>query len=159
MDYATQVACWKRLCLLEDTGDGFSGCDYWRDHVFAWSVAEESWPFETVVGYKGGEKTYELLQVRLDADQQSEEYRQAYEMVWRTLTRSSMQKLDRAKGLTHSVHLGVLWDENLGKDRVPGTFGELLRYGTVHFRQKRESIVQMETPRPSVTMKKGLLEP
>jgi hypothetical protein len=78
--------------------------------------------------------------------------------VWRVLRKSSVQKVTRGKNLTHSIHVGPLWDENPGTDCLPGTFGELLRYGSVHFRQKREEVVTLEPKRPKVTMTKGLLE-
>jgi hypothetical protein len=54
--------------------------------------------------------------------------------------------------------VGSLWDENEGTDCLPGTFGELLRYGGVRFRQTREEVVTTEPKRPKVTMRKGLLE-
>jgi hypothetical protein len=43
-------------------------------------------------------------------------------------------------------------------DAMPGTLGELLRYGTVYLRQRREGIERMVTPRLSRTWKKGVLE-
>ena len=74
------------------------------------------------------------------------------------LAKSSVQKTTRAKNLTHSKHLGALWDENPGDDCLPGTFGELLRYGAENFRQTREEVVQMSPPEPKKRLRKGLLE-
>lgn len=102
-----------------------------------------------------------LLALRRDSDKNSEEYRKAEEFVWFLLTKTCMQKVSHAAMLTVSPHLGTLWDmpENEGKDRAPGTFGELLRYGSVHFRQKRESVPRIPAPKPEMTWKKGLFEP
>lgn len=165
-EYITQVICWRRLCSLQDAGDGFSCVDYWQTHIFGFHVREENWGGETIVGFAGsGRKMYDLLSLRVAAandgakDTDSQEYKEAYKLVWRILTRSSMQKITHGKDLTYSVHLGTLWDENPGRDCGVGTFAELLRYGTVHFRQTRESIVKMETVRPKLTIKKGVLEP
>jgi hypothetical protein len=147
--------------MLEDAGDGFSCTDYWQNHVLCIDVME-NWGAETVVGFaSGGKGIFELLTMKRDDNTSSDQYKKAEEMVWRMLTRSSMQKITHGKGLTNTVALGVIWDmkENEGKDREPGTFAELLRYGSVHFRQKRERIVTMEAEKAPKTMKKGVLEP
>ncbi|KAJ7887512.1 hypothetical protein B0H14DRAFT_1235306 [Mycena olivaceomarginata] len=162
MEYITQVLCWTRLTMLEDAGDGFSCADYWQNHVLCIDVLQESWGAEAVVGFaSGGKGIMDPLSVKLSSDKGSEQYKQAEKLVWRLLTRSSMQKITHGKGLTNTVALGILWDmkENEGKDREPGTFAELMRYGSVHFRQKRERIVTMAAQKPSMTMKKGVLEP
>ncbi|KAL6702227.1 hypothetical protein J3F84DRAFT_357126 [Trichoderma pleuroticola] len=70
-----------------------------------------------------------------------------------------MQKITHGKNFTHSVHLGTLWDENPGKDCKEGPFGEFLRYGTVRFRQTRETIVSKEATKAKALFEKGVLEP
>lgn len=159
VEYITQILCWARICMLEDTGDGFDGTEHWQNNFLIWDVLPENWAGELTLGFVGcGQKMYDLLSLPLDTDQNSEEYREAYNFVWRLLTKSSMQKITHAKNLTISPHLGVLWDENPGKDCRPGTFGELLRYGTVHFEQTRKEIEYVKAPKPPTTMKKGVLE-
>lgn len=147
--------------MLEGTPDDpFSGSDYWQTHVMAIAVQKENWAAETVLGYENfGHRLVDLLKVRVDSDPESEQYKEAYKLVWRLLTGSSMQKISRGKDLVHSTSPGVLWDENPHWLSMPGTFGELLRYGAAHFRQKREDIALMEPKRSKVTLKKGLLEP
>lgn len=159
MEYITQVLAWKRLCMLEDAGDGFSGSDYWQNNVYCFDVLKEDWAAEGEIGYDG-ENLFNLLTLSRDGDKASEQYLEAEKMVWRLLTQASMQKVTHGKGLIKGVSLGTLLDrpENEGIDRAPGTFMELLRYGAVHFRQKRESIVQMQTQKAAHTIKKGLLE-
>ncbi|KAJ7261368.1 hypothetical protein B0H12DRAFT_350591 [Mycena haematopus] len=162
MEYITQVLCWTRLTMLEDAGDGFSCSDYWQNHVLCIDVLQENWGAEAVVGFAlGGQALFEPLSMKRDGEKSSEKYKKAEELVWRMLTRSSMQKITHGKGLTNTVALGVFWDkeENEGKDREPGTFAELMRYGSVHFRQKRESIVTMAATKPPKTLKKGVFEP
>ncbi|KAJ7261369.1 capsule polysaccharide biosynthesis protein [Mycena haematopus] len=162
MEYLTQVVCWTRLTMLEDAGDGFSCSDYWQNHVMCIDVLQETWGAEALVGFMlGGPAIFEPLSMKRDGDESSEKYKKAEELVWRMLTRSSMQKVTHSKGLTHTVALGVLWDkeENESKDHEPGTFAELMRYGSVHFRQKRESIVTMAATKPPKTLKKGVFEP
>ncbi|KAL7949482.1 hypothetical protein V8C42DRAFT_311026 [Trichoderma barbatum] len=86
------------------------------------------------VGFDGtGQKMFDLLSLKRDIDPESEEYKKAYELVWRLLSKSSMQKITPAKNMTHYVHLRTLWDEDPGKDCEEGTFAELLRHGTVRF--------------------------
>jgi hypothetical protein len=145
--------------MLEND-DGFSGVDYWMNNVLIWDVLPENWGGEATLGFPGsGEKMFKLFSTHRDIDPTSEQYQEAYTFVWRLLTQSSLQKITHGKNLTNSVHLGVLWDENKGKDAEPGTFAELFRYGTVHFEQTRPEISYVEAPRPQKTLKKGLLEP
>lgn len=166
VEYVTQVVAWSRVCMLEDAGDGFSGADYWRDNVLAFDSRKEDWPAETVLGFAGsGQRLFDILSLPLgdggDGDGDPELRRQAEEVVWRILATGSMQKISHGKGLTHSAQLGTLWDEpgNEGRDRAPGTFAELLRYGSVHFRQKRAGVEALTVEKPMMTFKKGVLEP
>ncbi|KAF7333850.1 Capsule polysaccharide biosynthesis [Mycena venus] len=161
MEYVTQILCWTRLTMLEDAGDGFSCTDYWQKHVLCFDALQENWGAEAIVGFaSGGQGILEPLSMQRDGDKSSEKYKKAEELVWRMLTSSSMQKIAHGKGIVKTTALGVLWEmeENEGKDREPGTFAELLRYGSVHFRQTRESIGTMEAEKSSKTLKKGVLE-
>lgn len=146
--------------MLEDAGNGFSGAEYQRDHILWYDALAENWGAETVVGYTG-QALFDALATRTDADPESEEYKTAYKLVWRMLTKSSMQKITHGKNLTKTPALGLLWDlkENEVKDIEPGTFAELLRYGCTHFYQTRADIEAVQTEKPKVTIKKGLFEP
>ena len=146
--------------MLEDPDDGFSGVEYWQNKVLLWDVIPENWAGELTVGFaNSGQKMFDALALSRDTDPTSSQYKGAYDLVWRLLTGSSMQKITHGKKLTSSLHLGVLWDERPGKDSEPGTFGELLRHGTVHFKQTRDDIVYVKAPAAPTTVKKGLLEP
>lgn len=73
-----------------------------------------------------------------------------------------MQKITHGKGLTKSISCGTLLDQHdgEGKDQEPGTFGELLRYGSVHFEQTREQIEYVEPilVADALVIRKGLFE-
>jgi hypothetical protein len=103
-----------------------------------------------------------VFTTRIDADPESEEYKLAKKTAWRMLTKSSFQKITHGKNLTHSVHCGALLDlpENEGKDQEPGTFGELIRFGSVHLEQTRESIVYVDpvVVAPELVIHKGIFE-
>ncbi|KAK4122131.1 glycosyltransferase family 32 protein [Parathielavia appendiculata] len=166
LDYAMQMAAWNRLALLEDAGDGFSGVEYWTRHMLLLDYAPETgMPMKMLGAAKnGGERMLRLLSMSGqvgDDDDDDGDHREAERVVWETLAHSSMWKISHVKGLTHKPQLGSLLDadENMGMDRAPGTFMELLRYGTVHFRQKRQSPNLREAPRPAFALKTGLLEP
>ncbi|EHK25610.1 uncharacterized protein TRIVIDRAFT_189376 [Trichoderma virens Gv29-8] len=131
-----------------------------QTHIFCRDVLTENWGGEMTVGFEGtGQKMYALLSLKRDIDPKSAEYKRASDLVWRLLTTSSMQKITHGKNLTHSVHLGMLWDDNSGKDCEEGTFAELLRYGTMRFRQTREKIMCKEAAKARLLLKKGVLEP
>ena len=160
MEYISQVLSWQRLCMLENARDGFNTAEYWLNKVLIFDVLQENWGAEATIGFPGS-ILFNALATRLDAPKDSEEYQTGYKLVWRLLTESTIQKITHGKNLTQSPAAGVLWDEpgNEDKDHAPGTFAELLRYGTTHFRQTRESIRYLKAEKPPVTIKKGLLEP
>jgi hypothetical protein len=160
MGYIGQCLAWIRLTWLQEP-EGFDGVDYWAKKILLFDSGLENWAAEQIVGYKG-EDLFKVFTTKRDADPQSEDYKKASETAWRLLTRSTMQKITHGKGLTHSVHCGALMDlpENVGKDQEPGTFGELLRYGSVHFEQTRESIAYVDPVivAPEYVIHKGLFE-
>lgn len=145
LGYIGQCVAWIRLTWLQEPNGGFDGVDYWAKKVLLFDVGSEDWAAEQIVGYKG-EDLFKVFTTKRDVDTESETYKKAEETAWRLLTKSTMQKITHGKGLTHSVHAGVLFElpENEGSDQIPGTFGELLRYGSVHFEQTRESIAYVE---------------
>ncbi|KAI9147337.1 putative glycosyl transferase FCK3 [Paramyrothecium foliicola] len=157
-EYAIQVFIWTRLTLLDEaTADGFCYADYWRKNIMRIDLSEETLQIETILGFGSpGQLTLDLLSTRLDADKDSEQYRLAEKAVWLVLSQSSMQKIYRGGKLFAELQLGSLLDltENAGKDCAPGTFAELLRYGTIHFRQKRPqiSIRSPEAPEARVAL-------
>jgi hypothetical protein len=165
LEYVTQLVCWARIFCIEDDGEGFSGVEYWKNHILSFSALEEDWRGEFESNFVGfGERALNTLKLPRsgpDANPASEEYKDAEKLIWGLLSNASMWKITHAKGLTHSVHLGTFLDmpENEGMDAAPNTFGELLRYGTVNLRQTRENVVIVPKHIPSQTWKKGILEP
>lgn len=156
-EYISQVLAWMRVCMLEEPGSGFNGAAYWQKHVFCFDSLRECWGAERMIGFDGKE-LYAALSCRLDADPESEEYKKSYNLVWRLLTESSLQKISHGKHLTKGDNLGVLWDENEDKDIEPGTFADLLRYGSTHFEQTRMKIARFPAAPAKETLRKGLFE-
>ncbi|KAG4443372.1 hypothetical protein IFR05_001161 [Cadophora sp. M221] len=159
--YIAQVLAWMRLSALEEP-NGFNGREYAAKNILLFDALDEDWGAETVVGFQG-QSFFDALATKCgpNADQESDEYKLAYKNAWRILTKSSMQKITHGKNLTKTPALGILWDqkENEGKDVEPGTFAELLRYGSVHFEQTREGIHYVKAEKPDLVIRKGLLEP
>lgn len=162
LGYVGQVIAWIRLAWLKEPNGGFDGVEYHAQKVLYFDSLPEDWAAEMILGFKG-EDLLNALNMSRGADQETEGYKKAYEAVWTMLTKSSLQKITHGKGLTHDMHCGALLDlpENEGKDTEAGTFGELLRYGSVHFEQTRESIEYVEAlkPDPKQVIHKGLTEP
>ena len=120
--------------MLEDNGTDFNYADYWEDDILCFDALQENWGAEATIGFKNASQTtFDLLALMWEPEKmkRDEQQQKAYDLVWRLLTQSSMQKITRGKGLTHDVHLGVLWDrpENQGKDCRIETSAEMLRYG------------------------------
>jgi hypothetical protein len=162
LGYIGQCIAWIRLTWLQEPDGGFDGVEYWANKVLLFDVLSEDFAGEQMVGFKG-QDLFNVFTTRREAAPLSEEYKLAEKTAWRLLTQSTMQKITHGKGLTHDIHCGALmdWPENEGKDTAPGTFGELLRYGSVHFEQTRETIKYVEAPVVSsdLIIRKGLLEP
>ncbi|ORY01288.1 hypothetical protein BCR34DRAFT_575029 [Clohesyomyces aquaticus] len=162
MGYIGQVMAWIRVAWLQEPNGGFDGVEYWANKVLLFDSLTEDWALEKYAGFEG-EHLLKVFKARTDADPESEEYKKAYEVIWRLLTKSSMQKVQHGKGLVHKPAGGALLDlkENENLDVEPGTFAELLRYGSVHFEQTRERIdyIKAERPAPEAIIRKGLLEP
>lgn len=159
IEYVSQMGCWRRVAMLEDAGDGFSGSDYWQTHVYTFSALREDQPAERLVGFDS-QNIFDLLTLRRDAVNDPR-HAEAEALVWDMLTTASMLKISHGVGLVKMPMLGVLLDcpENEGVDCAPGTFFELFRYGTVHFRQTRSDIFRVPATKAEKTMKKGVLEP
>ena len=156
MEYLGQLLAWQRLCTLKDPIDGFNGPEYYETRVLLFDSLSETWGAEEIIGFSG-QDVYDILTTRSDIDPDSPEYQKAYKTIWRLLTRSSMQKIVHGKGMTKAPTLGILLDENDGNDATPGTFAELLRYGSVRFEQKRREIEYVKAPKPLGTIKTSLL--
>lgn len=157
-EYAAQVLCFLRLTLIEGSeADGFNGAEYWKSKIFLYDCLQECFAAERATEFSG-ERIYQALSTRLDADPLSTEFKLAYDMTWELLANSSMMKVTRGSGLSVGMHLGAIWDQDIDADIRPGTFAELLRYGSIHFRQTREMVSQMEARAPVKTFAKGPLE-
>lgn len=158
-EYVAQIVCWARLTHLDDAGDGFSCADYWENNILAIRSLDENWGAESLIGFEGP-KLRDLLALPLDSDPSAPEYAEASKVVWRLLTRSSMQKVAHGKGLTHDLMLGTLWElpGNETADCAPGTFAWLLRQGPLHLRQTRTSIQTVTAPPAKERLRKGVLE-
>lgn len=156
-EYIGQVLAWMRVSMIEEPG-GFNGAEYYATKVLLFDSLSEDWGAEATIGFKG-QDLFDVLTTKIDGDRESEEWKRAYKCIWRLLTGSSMQKITHGKGLTKGEALGVILDkkENEGKDVEPGTFAELLRYGSVHFEQKRE-IEYVKAKKPEQIIRKGLFE-
>ena len=95
MEYIAQVMCWRRLCMLDDAGDGFSCSDYWQKHILCLDPWYENWGAEATLGFENfGPKIHALLQVKLDEDKESEEWKEGT----KALTGRADDKLEATGG-------------------------------------------------------------
>ena len=157
--YVAQITAWARLCMIEEPNGGFNGREYYRTHVLLFDSLTETSP-ERLLPDFSPEDFLQVLQTKLDTDPSSKSYQKAYQLIWRILTKSSMQKVAHAKGVTKTPQLGIYLDrkENESLDIDSGTFFGLLRYGSVHFEQMREQIDVHEIEPYEAVIRKGALE-
>ncbi|KAI1746979.1 capsular polysaccharide synthesis protein-domain-containing protein [Xylaria castorea] len=164
VEYGLQMVCWTRVHMLEADEEGFSGVDYWQKNVLWIDCPRELLrPFfdleAQVPIFSKNQELFDLLAMRRDGPKDSAQYKAAEKLVWTELTESSMMKIGTIAGMVEWVSLGTLWKRNPGSDCEPGTFAELLRHIPLHFRQTRKGLTTVEPVAPSLTFKKGVLEP
>jgi hypothetical protein len=145
--------------MIHEPNNGFNGREYWASKVLIFDSLTEDWAAEDTVGFTGKD-LFNALATKRNADPASMEYQIAHKMTWRMLTKASMQKITHGKNLTKTPALGVLWDmeENEGKDVEPGSFAELLRYGSVHFEQDRKEIDYVKAEKSDIVLKEKMLQ-
>ncbi|GES61714.1 hypothetical protein ATEIFO6365_0001026000 [Aspergillus terreus] len=153
-----RVIAWRHPCMSENAGDGSSSVGYAQNDVLWFDGLSENWGFEREVGFRG-EEGFNALATRLYAVPESEVYKRVYRMLWRLLSQSRMQKITLGRPSPRRQLRGFSnMEANNGKDIEPGTFADLLRYGT-HFPQKGDQIRNVKSEKPADTLRTGLLEP
>lgn len=151
--------------MLEEVGNEFSSVDCWMKHVYLFDAVSET--VGGMVGFDQGRMFRYLTMGRDNASSASVEqegendYGPAKDLTWYILTSASMLKISRGPGLTRHKGFGALLDEpeNKAKHCEPGTFFELLRFGSLHFKQRRDELVAVKPLKWKVTLKKRLTEP
>ncbi|KAJ8119810.1 hypothetical protein ONZ43_g3323 [Nemania bipapillata] len=145
-DYVAQMLLGDRTKNLLDVSTGWSGREFWENKVF---MVEGI--FNGILGAirteYDGRKQAELFTTPLD--EPDENKRQAAEaFIVEMLEKSHMYKVyhNSAGGLPALGDL-VKKDGFKDADHRPGTFGELYRYGTVHWESTRE--VERLVPQPT----------
>ncbi|EPS39007.1 hypothetical protein H072_7223 [Dactylellina haptotyla CBS 200.50] len=158
MDYATQSLSWYRLAMVDGGGKETNWAQYAQDHVLYSDAWYEHYAANAELGFYG-QQILDCLTTPLNADPESWEYKRAYKLIWKLLTSTSMIKGTTYTNLLATPELGALLNrpENQDKDIRPGTFGALLRYGSVHFEQTRKDMVRMKYT-PLAVFNKALLE-
>ncbi|KAJ5818132.1 hypothetical protein N7474_003723 [Penicillium riverlandense] len=136
-DYIIQGQAATAVMGLVDAQDSWDGPAYSVAHVYAIEFMEGSQLINEFTAWDG-QRAFDLMSLSLpkDGEQESDEQRQAREIVEACLSRSFGFKL--AHGLilrVNKVTLGSLWRDNPGVDIVPGTYAAWLRHGIVYWAQ------------------------
>ena len=138
-DYCAQFLAYERLRLLREPGDdGFDGSKYFREHFFLLQSWEEGFRYDDVAD---GKTQFELLSLeRRPEDTADPRQQQAQAFVLNLLGRSAMVKFGQGywqPGMPPAVTKFWAQPQFADYDHKPGTWGELMRYGSVHLEQKR----------------------
>ncbi|KAI1109620.1 hypothetical protein F5Y14DRAFT_431663 [Nemania sp. NC0429] len=135
-DYVAQMLLGDRTKNLLDVSTGWNGREFWENRVFMVEGIQNGILGAIRTDYDGHRQA-ELFTTRLD--EPDEDRRRAAEaFVVEVLERSHMYKVyhNSAGGLPALGDL-VKKDGFKDADHRPGTFGELYRYGTVHWESTR----------------------
>lgn len=159
LGFVAQIASWARLCMIEEPSGGFNGRQYYQTHVMLFDAINETSRERLLPGFSGAD-FFQVLRTDVTANPWSAQYQRAYQLVWSILTKSSMQIVPHAKGLTSSPQLGVYLDQkgNENVDVDATSFFALLRHGSVHFEQLRSAIDMHVIEASSAIIRKGILE-
>ena len=159
-DYITQGQVITAVMGLIDKEGGWNGPKYVAEHIYAPDYIEHSQLINIFTEWDGP-RAFHLMSLPLpkDGEAESDEQRQAREIVEACLSRSFAFKL--AHGLIIRVigqTLGSLWRKNTDSDDVPGTYGHWLRYGIRNWTQETlPATMEFKETAPSKTGR--LLEP
>jgi hypothetical protein len=167
-DYVSQIQVFKRVRLNREPGpNGFDSRAYFRDHIMCIDSVDEvvhNMPF-------GGEqKLWRLLllpRTRLQlgnvSKEDAEDQEDASDLVHDMMANSAMWKCPA--GLARFGDLTTLaqyWTRpgHTNDDCQPGTWGEYLRHGSVHFRQLRPPPFPTKAPNEADEVTEvGICEP
>ncbi|UNI16903.1 hypothetical protein JDV02_003291 [Purpureocillium takamizusanense] len=136
-DYIIQGQVLTMVMGLVDEADDWNGPAYVAEHVWTTDYMVGSQLINDMTAWNGP-RQFELMSLPLpragDDDAETDDQKLAREIVEACLSKSFGFKL--AHGLIIRVlgqTLGSLWRKHDGADDVPGTYGNWLRYGTVHW--------------------------
>ncbi|KAK9235356.1 hypothetical protein V1525DRAFT_410203 [Lipomyces kononenkoae] len=137
-DYIIQGQAMTMVMGLVDEEDHWDGPKYCCEHVYAIDFIVGSQLINEITDWNGP-RQFELMSLSLpkDGEDESDEHKQAREIVEQCLTRSFGFKL--ATGLILRVFgdtLSSLWRKTVGSDIVPGTYAHWFRYATANWNQK-----------------------
>ncbi|KAG9189824.1 hypothetical protein G6011_06692 [Alternaria panax] len=158
--YIRQCVAWMSLTWLQEPDGSFDDVKYWAKKVLLWNALPEDFPAETTISFDGA-NILKVFYTRVEADEDEVEFAQAKKAAWTVMTQSVMREIIHGKELTYTPHCGTLLDlpDNEGKNVAPGTFGELLRYGSVHLEQTREmQYIEAAVADSDLIIRKGLVE-
>lgn len=140
-DYLSQCMCFERLRRLVDPSDGFNGPEYYSNKLLLYSGLQETYYFQQATEWSGT-KQFDLLTMKRTGEGvvRDEKWHAAEIFVNDALANTSTMKLSHGPPGALDCFLADMWDseELQGKDCEEGTFGEYLRYGSVHFDQMRQ---------------------
>ena len=137
LDYLAQNLCFERLRHSKDPSDGWDGPDYFENKIFFMDAMQEVYYAQKLTMWDG-QVQFDLLATPREGGSDDELRKKAEAFVEDVMANSCTMKLSH--GLpSGKEYLAALWDkpENHEADIRPGSFGEYLRYGSVHFEQKR----------------------
>ncbi|KAI0132405.1 hypothetical protein BJ170DRAFT_613848 [Xylariales sp. AK1849] len=184
-DYVAQVMAFERVRLNREPGPyGFDGPSYFRNHFFLVDAGTEMFHGQQ---FDGAEEVVQILLLncrlpstdqaptyegngktaRLGHDVDEKQQSAAYEFVHNVLTQSSLCKFSEGTarlGLKFLVASYLNKPENANADCQPGTWGEILRFGSVHSKQTRRQgkalePLQVPVDEQSLVTVAGMLEP
>jgi hypothetical protein len=139
-DYLAHFMAFERLRKLIDPSDGFNGPEYYAKHMFLAPALQETFYFQQVTGWSGT-RQFELLTKQRTGDDvvKDDVWNAAEAFVNDALANTSTMKLSHGPPGALDSFLADLWDskDHQDKDNIEGTFSSYLRYGSVHFYQKR----------------------
>ena len=136
-DYIIQGQVMSLMMGLVDEEDGWDGPRYVKEHVYGIEFMEGSQLINELTAWNGP-RQFDLMSLKLPAEgeEESQDQKEAREIVEKCLTRSFGFKL--ATGFILKVMgdtLSSLWRKHEGSDDVPGTYAHWLRYGMVYWNQ------------------------
>jgi hypothetical protein len=138
-DYLAQIQAFERVRLNKEPGiDGFDGPAYFRQHFFLLDARTEVFLGQA---FDGGDNVHRWLLLPRQENSDNDDQAAASRFVYDVLAKSSCCKFSKGTSrLGLPTLVAECWSrpECANDDCQPGSWGEFLRYGSVHFQQTRE---------------------
>lgn len=136
VNYICQIFCLEPLRHVIDPSVDWNGPKYFADKFLSFDCVKEVYWAQRITMWDG-RKQFDLLASAREIVEHDEKWKEAEEFVEGILRTSSTMKISHGLPTPGREYLSEIWDQkaNWNNDNEPSSWGEYLRWASVHFEQ------------------------